>query len=141
MNLQDSILKVLAYFDVFNYPVTLEEIKFFLDQKVNDDDLTLNIQQLLDKQLIWKYGEFYILKNEFSLVERRVKGNKYAIKRLKQAKKISAILVHFPFVRGIGISGSLSKNFAYEGSDLDFFIITAKDRLWIARSFLHFFIS
>ena len=45
----------------------------------------------------------------------------------------------FPYVRGVGISGSLSKNFADADSDIDLFIITKKDRIWIARSFMHFF--
>ena len=39
----------------------------------------------------------------------------------------------FPFVRGIAISGSLSKNFAEADSDLDFFVITKVNRLWVVR--------
>jgi hypothetical protein len=46
-------------------------------------------------------------------------------------------LYRFPFVRGIGISGSLSKNYADEDADIDFFIITSRNHLWIARTFLH----
>jgi hypothetical protein len=41
----------------------------------------------------------------------------------------------FPYIKGVAVSGSLSKNFAYEGGDIDFFIITAANRLWLARSF------
>jgi len=58
---------------------------------------------------------------------------------LKIAKKISHILIKFPYVRGIAVSGSLSKNFADEKSDIDLFIITATDRLWIARTIMHLF--
>nr|WP_255670535.1 nucleotidyltransferase domain-containing protein [Mucilaginibacter sp. UR6-11] len=49
------------------------------------------------------------------------------------------MLIRFPYVRGIAISGSLSKNFADENSDIDLFIITAKNRLWIARTLMHTF--
>jgi len=49
------------------------------------------------------------------------------------------LLIHFPFVRGIAISGSLSKNWADDDSDIDLFIITAKNRLWIARTLMHIF--
>ena len=38
-----------------------------------------------------------------------------------------------PYIRGLAVSGSLSKNFADEHSDLDFFVITAANRLWIVR--------
>ncbi|MGH2644856.1 MAG: hypothetical protein ACRDE2_12965, partial [Chitinophagaceae bacterium] len=49
----------------------------------------------------------------------------------------SRFLFKFPFVRGISISGSLSKGFSDEKSDIDYFIITASGRLWIARTLLH----
>jgi hypothetical protein len=39
-------------------------------------------------------------------------------------------------VRSVMASGSLSKNYMDEKSDLDFFVITAPGRLWIARMFL-----
>jgi hypothetical protein len=42
-------------------------------------------------------------------------------------------------VRGIAISGSLSKNYASEEPDIDYFIITSENRLWIARTLLHLF--
>jgi predicted nucleotidyltransferase len=52
---------------------------------------------------------------------------------------LAQLLIKFPYVRGIGISGSLSKNFADENSDIDLFIITKKNRLWIARTLMHLF--
>lgn len=45
----------------------------------------------------------------------------------------------FPFVSALLLSGSLSKNYADENSDIDFFIITKPNRLWIARTFLQLF--
>jgi hypothetical protein len=42
-------------------------------------------------------------------------------------------------VRAVAVSGSLSKNFVDEKGDIDFFIITKANRLWIARSFMHLF--
>ncbi|WP_217603627.1 hypothetical protein [Chitinophaga sp. GbtcB8] len=137
--LRESILKVVAYFDLFNYPVTLEEIRHFLDQPVHGDDLPAALESLLDKQLLWQHGHYYSCKNDPQLVDRRKQGNQMAVKQLKKAMRVARVLSWFPYVRGVGISGSLSKNFAYKGSDLDFFIITAANRLWIARTFLLLF--
>ena len=53
--------------------------------------------------------------------------------------KIGRFLFQFPYVRAIGISGSLSKNYADEKADIDFFIITKANRLWIARTLMHIF--
>lgn len=137
----ESILKVVAYFDMFNYPITMEEIRHFLDQPVRDRELESAIKHLLDKQMIWQLGRFYSLRNDPLLEQRRLEGNMLAVKQLKLAMRISRFISWFPYVRGVGISGSLSKNFAYKGSDFDFFIITAADRLWIARCFLHVFVK
>ena len=51
-----------------------------------------------------------------------------------------AIPGSFPFVRGVGISGlAIKRIFADEHADIDYFIITRANRLWIARTLMHFF--
>jgi hypothetical protein len=136
VQLKESILKVVAYFDMFNYPITREEIRLFLDQPADDVTLGPVIQSLVEKDMLWQLGQFYSLRNDPLLAERRLNGNKLAVKRIRLARKVAGVIAWFPFVRGVAISGSLSKNFAYKGSDLDFFIITAGNRLWIAKLLL-----
>lgn len=97
----------------------------------------LNI--LLTESAVYKIGEFYSLYNNFNLAERRINGNERAAKMLQKAHRSAAIISRFPFVTGIAVSGSLSKNFADDAADIDFFVITAPGRLWVARSFLHAF--
>jgi len=138
--LKKSILKVVAYFDLFNYPVTYDEIKFFLDRPVKENALLADIQDLADAAMLYRMNGYYALKPDYSMVERRITGNRAAEKKLKFAARIARFLSRFPYIRGVAISGSLSKNFAYKGSDIDFFIITAPNRLWVARMiFLCFF--
>lgn len=134
--LQKSILKVAAYFDMFDYPVTLDEIKFFLEQPYKERELLLELQQLLDYNVLYKMNDFYALRHDYALADRRIKGNKKANEKLKLASTLARFLSWFPYVRGVAISGSLSKNFAYEGSDIDFFLVTAPNRLWVARMIL-----
>jgi hypothetical protein len=139
VSLERSVLKVLAYFDMFNYPLLKEEVHFFLDHEVVIEDVESALQQLMSARCIYRHGEFYSLNHDRSLVTRRLKGNHHARNLLTTAYKVSALLYRFPFVRGIGISGSLSKNFADEQADIDFFIITKANRLWIARTLMHLF--
>jgi hypothetical protein len=139
--LETSILKTVAYFDVFKYPLLKREIGYFLDQQFDEGIFNTTLQSLIDNKVLYKLDNFYSLHNDISLVKRRIEGNNVAINELKKAKKASAFLYRwFPFMKGIGISGSLSKNFATENSDYDFFIITSKNRLWISRTiFIIFF--
>jgi hypothetical protein len=134
-----TILKTLAYFDIFDYPLSKNEIKCFLGYSVNDLVFTSAIRQLVSDKIIFKLGEFYSLQNNWRKAEKRLLGNGRAQKLLPKAAKIGAFLYRFPYVRAVGISGSLSKNYADEKADIDFFIITKANRLWIARTILHLF--
>jgi hypothetical protein len=137
--MRPSILKVLAYFDLFSYPVTSAEILLFLDKEVAPADLTRQLEELIREGLLFQDGEFFSLRNDPALATRRKRGNHHADELLKIAGRISRRLYRFPYVRGIGISGSLSKHFADEHADIDYFIITSRNRLWIARTLMHFF--
>ncbi|MDB5023653.1 MAG: hypothetical protein JWP78_1408 [Mucilaginibacter sp.] len=137
--IKKNILSTLAYFDLFNYPLTLDEILLYFPVKCETGDFEYALRSLVTERLIYHFDKFYTLKNDYFLIERRVKGNTKAAGMIITARKVSELLIRFPYVRGIAISGSLSKNFADENSDIDLFIITAKNKLWIARTIMHCF--
>jgi len=137
--MQNSVVRVLAYFDMFAYPVSEEEIQFFLDQEADPALLREALQQLLLEKHVFRYDRFYSLRDDGSLAGKRIKENQRAAAMMVTARKVAAFLYRFPYVRGIGISGSLSKNVANENADIDFFIITKANRLWIARTLMHLF--
>lgn len=139
LDLKKNILATLAYFDMFDYPLTYNEIFLFLERKCGEADLKKTINYLVACKLVFQFDQFYALKNDPFMIVRRKKGNKKALELLEKAKEVGELLIKFPYVRGIGISGSLSKNFADENSDIDLFIITKKNRLWIARTLMHIF--
>jgi len=139
VKIASSILKTLAYFDIFEYPLKASEIRKFCEQKLTEDQFNAALNVLLSESFIFKLEEFYCLRNDFSVAEKRKKGNDRAALLFPKAFEIGAFLYKFPYVRGIGISGSLSKNFVDEKGDIDFFILTKANRLWVARTIMHFF--
>jgi hypothetical protein len=142
LNQQEStVIDTLLYFDIFHYPLTSHEIQqFSANTQIKDEQL---LEQVLDalvsRKLIYKLGKYYSLESEHSLVQRREEGNRKAEEMMKKAVKYSNLIHHFPFVRSVCISGSLSKGFIDEKGDVDYFIITTPKRLWIARSLLILF--
>ncbi len=138
-NIRNDILKTLAYFDCFNYPLTIADIHSFMPNLYNPCDIDDALIGLMEDEIIFKSDQFYSLQNKPGLAEKRRKGNLEAIKQLAIAKKIARVICRFPFVETVAVSGSLSKNYADEKTDIDFFIITAANRLWIARTFMHLF--
>jgi hypothetical protein len=137
--LETDMLTVLAYFDLFHYPLTIGEIEQFRKQNATPAEVHSALDALLRRKRIFRIGDFYSLQDNPLLSYRRIEANERAMILLKKATKIGRFLQQFPFVRAIGISGSLSKNYADERSDFDYFIITAANRLWIARTCMHLF--
>ena len=134
-SLELSILKTVAYFDVFSYPLTINEIVLFLDQPSGEKDVTSIVQRLVETKNLWRFNNFYSVRNEESLALNRTNGNKLAEKHIKKSMRLAKFLFLFPYIKGIAISGSLSKNYADKNSDFDFFIITTANRLWLVRAF------
>jgi hypothetical protein len=136
---RESILRTLAYFDIFHYPLTKDEIHQFLECDTEPTELGEWLQSLIAEKIIFNHNDLYSIQNNPLLAHRRREGNLRAEKLLEKAHRIGRFLYKFPYVKAIGVSGSLSKNFADERSDIDFFIITSANRLWIARTLMHLF--
>jgi hypothetical protein len=134
--LEYSILKVLSYFDIFHYPLLPKEIFYFLDRQIPSEALLPALKQLSQLGIIYHFDGYYSLRNDAGLIHKRRAENNRAEILLPKARMVSNLLYHFPFVRVIGISGSLSKNVADPDADFDYFIITQANRLWIARTLL-----
>jgi hypothetical protein len=52
------------------------------------------------------------------------------------AQRMARLIAAFPYIRGVFVSGSLSKHSMRPDSDIDFFLITHPERLWLARTLL-----
>ncbi|MCF6306764.1 MAG: nucleotidyltransferase domain-containing protein [Flavobacteriaceae bacterium] len=131
-----KLLKPLLYFSLFQYPLTEEEIYTF-SETTSKEQINASLEKLVREKVIFKIDEFYLFEDDKSLVKRRLSGNQMAKDIQDKADKVSKFISKFPYVEGVGISGSLSKGYYDDDDgDIDFFIITSPKRLWIARTFL-----
>jgi len=138
--IEKSIIKTLAYHDIFDYPLMLEEIFLCLDTNgITKDNLHSALDALLKKNIVYKKNDYFLLNPDNIRINKRVEGNKRAKKKMKIAKRFSKIISFFPYVRAVFLSGSISKGFMDKKADIDYFIITKKNRLWIARFLLVLF--
>ena len=131
------ILRTLAYYDIFKYPLTEKDISEGLSLDENTANEYRNtLDHLTKKGIIFKFGDYYSLTNDERYVHQRIKGNMRAGQWMKKAHRFSRLISHFPFVRSVSLSVSLSKGFIGEDPDIDYFIITEPNRLWLARTML-----
>jgi hypothetical protein len=139
MNMQEDIIATIAYFDLFHYPLTAEEIVYFMETPAAQPAVEKALDQLVLQAIVFSIDGFFSLHNDAGLAGRRKAGNLRAVPLLKKARRIAAFLAAFPYVRGVAVSGSLSKSFAAENADIDFFLVTESNRLWLARTIMHCF--
>lgn len=134
-DIQADILKTALYYDVFNYPLTKQELYQNHSYKVGSEEFQSGIENLVTQGFLFQTKEFYLLANSpESNILKRLNGNDLANRMFPIARRNSLFIAKFPFVSGVNISGSLSKNYYDEQSDIDYFIITKANRLWLCRT-------
>lgn len=131
----EGVASFLAYFDIFNYPLTAADL---LQLTAYDQKDIQNILQLLEKASICYSFQNYFTLNESSeeLVKQRLSSQENAKIYWEKSKRYIQKIANFPFVRAVAISGSLSKGVMQPDGDIDYFIITSPKRLWLTRSLL-----
>lgn len=135
-NLADAILHTVVYADLFDYPLTSQQIHRFLtgysaplasveEALAHDDRL---------RQRLGSIQPYWFLVGRESLVELRRQRDAFSQALWRKARRYGALVASVPFVRMVAITGSLSMNNAIDpGDDIDLLIVTAQDRLWLAR--------
>ena len=134
---QVEIIKAVLYFDIFKYPLTREELFENSAVNISRERFTGELELLLKNSFL-KEEHGFILSQERSKkdVSNRIHGNQGAKNIMATAHTYSKKIASFPFVEGVCLSGSLSKNYYDKNGDIDFFIITKPNRLWICRTLL-----
>lgn len=131
-----SFFKPLAYFDIFDHPLKISE----LDQLSSGNNIKNDVQAAIDAKKCFAYKEYIsISKDVERLVKNRLEKEKRANGYLPKLKSYAKLISKFPFVKGLAVSGSLSKNVMHDDGDIDYFIITQKNRLWLCRTLLILF--
>jgi hypothetical protein len=127
-----SILRVLLYFRIFNYPIKKEELFKYVcsDNKI---EVQSALARLIGERYVCCKDDFIWVLNDQQIIRNRLTGNERAEKFLCIAKRQAKVLSWFPFIKCICISGSLSKLYMDNHSDIDYFIIAKERRLWLTK--------
>lgn len=127
-----AMLRTLIYADLFDYPLTKDEVWKWLIKSPNALGDTRNIQE--------KKG-FYFLRGRRNIVQVRQRREKWSNTKLEIAKKIASFLKYIPTIKLVGVSGALAVGNAKKDDDIDLFIISSKGLIWTARFLTTLFIE
>jgi len=168
--LQKSVLATLAYYDIFDYPLTgLEVFKFLINplhvvaltEKIHEIEfepmpevVLADVLNCLDNfsakggsasggkntGIIGEKNGFYFTKGRESLIDERIERQKISAQRWKKALKILKLLQFVPFLEMVSVCNSLAIDNSKKEADIDFFIITKKGRIWMVRFLVTFLV-
>lgn len=139
--LERGILQTLLYYDIWQYPLSARELYAFLPGvRLSFEQFSAYLASNGPGEAVGEHdGYFFIKARTRAVVERRFKRQHHASRMWMMARLSTHLIKRFPFVRGVFVSGELSKNATSPSSDVDFFILTAPGRLWITRALLILF--
>lgn len=137
--LQDeAMIKALCYADIFNFPLTVEEIvRFSPDTAITIDeaDQRLNSEGPLSG-VVRRDGNFYFLDGRGDNCQLRRDREAESRQQLDIALRRLIPLQGIPFLRGAAITGALAAHNSPAGDDVDLLIISSRGRTWTAYFFL-----
>ena len=161
--LEKAILETLAYSDVFDYPLTLDELYRYLVISATKEEIKNCVANM--NQVDFKDGYYFLFINQLNhvalsdnegslpqlsetlrlpksgslrvtnLVETRKSRELKSRKAFDRAMLYGKILGRFPFVRMVALTGSLAMLNLSTDMDMDYMLVTQPNRLWIARAF------
>jgi hypothetical protein len=136
---RQALHSTLAYFEIFRHPLTAREVWAFAHSTASLAEVEEALQTLVEAGEVWHFDGFYQSQPDPAWVPERLARNRRADQFLPIAHRKGRLIGAFPFVRAVLVSGSLSKHSMAEDSDVDFFIVTTPNRLWLARTLLVLF--
>ena len=147
LDLRNSILATLVYYDILDFPLTLLEVnKYLINPARLSKDSVLgtislsqiaeNLESLVVVGLIGSKNGFYFLPQRDNLYELRIKREKIAAQKWKKFLRIAKWFQGVPYLRAVLASGSLAINNTKHGSDFDVLLVVRSGRLYSCRIFL-----
>ncbi len=135
-----SILQTLAYFDLFDRPLTEEELWRWVwssEPGVRSQefiDFCLQIKKISNLQApISNQDNFYCLCGREEILQKYKQRQPLVEKKTAIARRAVKKILWVPFIRGIFLCNTVAMGSPKEESDVDIFIVVQTGRVWIAR--------
>jgi hypothetical protein len=131
-----GILQAVAYSDIFNYPITVEEIHRYLvgiRAPIERVQEALTSGNLVPHHIV-EENRYFMLAGREHIIENRLRRARFADDKWAQAICYGSMIASFPFVRMVSVTGALALDNVEVDADLDFLIVTYPGRLWLSRA-------
>lgn len=135
-SLEEAIFSTVAYRDVFDFPLSLDEIHRYLHwHRCSAAEVAeaLEATDLCHGRLKTD-GTFYCLAQRRTVLQGRLEREERAQRTLLTAQKVARQLAYLPHIKMVALTGSLAARNGYKGADIDFLCVTNEGRMWQSRA-------
>lgn len=137
--IEEAILRTVIYADLFNFPLNRRELHHYLiahePHSLADIERTLNTSAFLRQALEFPQ-EYVICAGRQAIIATRATREQASMALWSPAFTCGEWLARLPFVRMVALTGALAvRNATDYDDDLDYVLVTADKRVWLARAF------
>ena len=133
--LEWPLLLTLAYADVFDFPMTAREAhRYLIGRLAGLEEVAAALGMLARSSRIELNEGHYSLPGRSHLIQVRRHRAAISTRLWKHARRYGGLLAALPFVRLVAVSGALALHNTDGAGDVDYFLVTAPGRLWLARA-------
>lgn len=133
--IEDSIIKTLCWFDVFDYPLTKEEVwryGLFIDP-LSQSQVTEALERLLGQEKIASKENFFHLLGRAQIIAERKMRYNYADLKFKRALAVTKLFRFVPSVELVAIGNLIGSHNLGAKGDIDLLVITRPGTIWATR--------
>jgi len=132
----------VVYADLFDYPLTVPEVHRYLvatAAPLSAVQEALKDERLSANRLAHSQG-YVTLHGREGLVETRRYRETVSARMWRKGMRYGRAIASLPYVRLVAVTGTLAVNNIEPGEDIDYLIVTAPRRVWLARLFILVFV-
>jgi hypothetical protein len=133
--IQHAIVQAVAYADVFDYPLTVDEIhRYLIGVPAGRGAVRAALAApRLVPEVLSRSGRYFTLAGRESAVETRRRRAAVAADYWRRAVRYGHLIGNLPSVRMVAVTGALAMDNIADG-DIDYLVITEPGRLWLCRA-------
>lgn len=132
--LQDAILKVLLYADIFDYPLSASEVFRYLNVPARPEQVELALAATVQQGSLARSDGLYSLPERRHLAATRARRSQVSKQVWPHARRYARLIASLPFVEMVAVTGALAVDNIDADADIDFMIVCAPGRVWLVRA-------
>ncbi|MEL7148150.1 MAG: hypothetical protein AAFO69_17380 [Bacteroidota bacterium] len=138
LSLKELIISHINYRDIFNAPVKVSSLMQWIGAENNEqlsESVNMHLYNLENENLIVRAKGYVAVYGKEHIIEQQQEKLELTQRLIKKGESTLNFMNKLPFVRYVGVSGSLAADNPTSDKDghidLDLFVITAQNTLWI----------